>query len=306
MLIVDIMKHLYVIGNGFDLFTGLNSKFSDFGRWLKYTYPFVHEVLFKVYSMDGEWWKDFEFQLGKLDIERYIREYEPVEILEDEKLKELKKRVEFEQKYNLPPSMDYSSPSARNLSGMFAVLHNCLREWIQCCQYVIVNPKRIDLETKGSFFINFNYTDVLERVYGIPDERVFHIHGRASQSDRLIFGHDSVILDDGSLESEQVSFELGKYRKFPYGYIGKYEGLTEVVNDVEFVHIYGLSFSPVDVDYIDWIYKHTPRSAKWEVSWFTEEDRAVIDEFVDGCCGLGSRLEYVRLGECCRLKDFNM
>ena len=29
------MKHLYVIGNGFDLFTGLRTSYADFKRWLE-------------------------------------------------------------------------------------------------------------------------------------------------------------------------------------------------------------------------------------------------------------------------------
>ena len=37
------------------------------------------------------------------------------------------------------------------------------------------------LET-GAFFLTFNYTDTLEEVYGIPSERVLHIHGRATSS----------------------------------------------------------------------------------------------------------------------------
>lgn len=47
-------------------------------------------------------------------------------------------------------------------------------------------------------------------------------------------------------DEEQVSFELDKYHKNPYEYIYKHQELKEIIKDVEFVHIYGFSFSAVD------------------------------------------------------------
>ena len=59
------MKHLYVIGNGFDLFTGLRTSYADFKRWLEVNYVFVYENMKAAYNMEGEWWNDFETQLGQ-------------------------------------------------------------------------------------------------------------------------------------------------------------------------------------------------------------------------------------------------
>lgn len=36
------MKHLYIIGNGFDIFSGLRTRYVDFRHWLQYTYPFIY------------------------------------------------------------------------------------------------------------------------------------------------------------------------------------------------------------------------------------------------------------------------
>lgn len=63
------MKHLYIIGNGFDIFTGLKTRYVDFMLWLEHNYPFVYENLVETYKIDGEWWNDFEMELGKLDVE---------------------------------------------------------------------------------------------------------------------------------------------------------------------------------------------------------------------------------------------
>ena len=66
------MKHLYIIGNGFDIYTGLATKYSDFRKWLENSYPFIYENMYATYDMDGDWWNDFEAQLGKLDIKKYF------------------------------------------------------------------------------------------------------------------------------------------------------------------------------------------------------------------------------------------
>ena len=61
------------------------------------------------------------------------------------------------------------------------------------------------------------------------------------------------------------------------------------------MHIYGLSFSPVDEDYIDWIYQHTPKNARWEVSWYTEIDKERIDKFILEHWDVKDRLNLIEL-----------
>lgn len=73
------MKHLYIIGNGFDIHTGLRTRYVDFRLWLENNYPFIFENMQATYDMDVEWWNDFEVQLGKLDIKKYIKKFTPQE-----------------------------------------------------------------------------------------------------------------------------------------------------------------------------------------------------------------------------------
>ena len=73
------MKHLYIIGNGFDIHTGLRTRYVDFRLWLENNYPSIFENMQATYDMDVEWWNDFEVQLGKLDIKKYIKKFTPQE-----------------------------------------------------------------------------------------------------------------------------------------------------------------------------------------------------------------------------------
>lgn len=50
------MKHLYIIGNGFDIFTGLKTRYVDFSVWLENNHPFIFENMLAAYDMDVEWY----------------------------------------------------------------------------------------------------------------------------------------------------------------------------------------------------------------------------------------------------------
>ena len=201
------MKHLYIIGNGFDIFTGLKTRYSDFRYWLGNNYPFIFENMQDACDMDGEWWNDFEVQLGKLDIKAYVSKFTPPEKTEEEILAEVKKRRELGTQHNLPPNFQIDTPCAYRLRGLLDILQYCFEKWVEDCQRMIPATKFIKIEKEDSFFINFNYTDVLEWIYKIPDNRVLHIHGRASKHERLIFGHNTHLFEGGYSDEDKTRFE---------------------------------------------------------------------------------------------------
>lgn len=292
------MKHLYIIGNGFDIHTGLATRYADFQLWLENSYPFIYENMQAVYDIDAEWWNDFEVQLGNLDINKFVSKFTPPAKPVDEIIAEAKLKKEFEERYNIPPSLHFDSYCAKRLKGLLDVLQFCFEKWVDNCQRLITDPKYIHIEKEDSFFINFNYTDVLEMLYKIPEERVLHIHGRSSKHERLIYGHNKFLLGSStSDDKEQVSFELNKYHKNPYELIFKHQELQKILKDVEYVHIYGFSFSAVDEDYMDWFFNNVSATSQWEVSWFSNEDKNRIDKFILDHWNLKDRLKTIKLEE---------
>ena len=290
------MKHLYIIGNGFDLHTGLATRYADFQLWLENSYPFIYENMQAVYDIDAEWWNDFEVQLGNLDINKFVLRFTPPAKSINEIISEEKRKREFEERYNIPPSLHFDSHCAKRFNGLLDVLQYCFEKWVDNCQRSITAPKYIHVEKEDSFFINFNYTDVIEMLYEIPEERVLHIHGRSSKHERLIYGHNKFLYGISmSNDEEQVSFELSKYHKNPYEHIYKHQELQEIVKDVEYVHIYGFSFSPVDEDYMDWFFNNVSATSQWEISWFSEEDKNRIDKFTLDHWSLKDRLKKIQL-----------
>lgn len=291
------MKHLYIIGNGFDIFTGLKTRYVDFRWWLENNYPFIYENMQAAYDMDVEWWNDFEVQLGKLDVCTYVRKFTSPEKTLEEILKAIEERKAFEKKYNLPPNLHHDSACAKRLRGLLDVLQYCFEKWVANSQKMITDPKYVQLEKENSYFINFNYTDVLQWLYKIPEEQVLHIHGRASKHEHLIFGHNSFLHGNASGDEGQVCYELSRYKKNPYEYIYRHKELPNILKDIEQVHVYGFSFSPVDENYTDWIYHQVPNDAHWEVSWYSDTDKERIDAFVLNHWDVKDRLKLIQFND---------
>ena len=290
------MKHLYIIGNGFDIYSGLHTRYSDFRRWLQTNYPFVYENMEAAYEMDGEWWNNFEEQLGNLNINRYVRKFLPPEKPIEQIIQEIEERRTKHPNYSLPPNLYHDSPCANRLRGLLDILQYCFERWVDHVQRQIVNPQYVDIETEDAYFINFNYTDTIQRLYKVPDEQILHIHGRATKHDHLIFGHNKPMLGATrhDFDGEKVGEALSHYNKNPYVCILKHDTLPIIIQDTQFVHIYGLSFSNIDEPYIDWVAMNTDAN-KWEISNYSEEDKNQIEKFILNHWILRDRIKLIKL-----------
>ena len=162
------MRHLYIIGNGFDIHTGLATRYADFRLWLENNYPFIYENMQAVYDIDAEWWNDFEVQLGNLDINKFVSKFTPPAKPVDEIIAEAKRKREFEEKYNIPPSLHFDSYCAKRLNGLLDVLQYCFEKWVDNCQRSITNPKYVHIE--GYYFIA-DGADYI--VVGYGERRIF-------------------------------------------------------------------------------------------------------------------------------------
>ena len=79
---VNKMK-LYIIGNGFDIYHGLDTRYSSFGLYLKKNYQAVYELLLEYYGftdldpktaslISDPLWSDFETNMARLDIDSVL------------------------------------------------------------------------------------------------------------------------------------------------------------------------------------------------------------------------------------------
>ena len=175
-------KHLYIIGNGFDIHHSINSSYSNYRNWLEENEPDIYSQLCDLYGVPTEedeaheWWSDFENMLSEIDLYDYV-ENVVVENYPDFSSDDFRDR-------------DYHAAEIAAENELGALIYHIKRTfnvWIASLDKAD-STKRIHLERENSLFITFNYTRTLEDLYRIPDEQIVHIHGMVGE-DELILGH---------------------------------------------------------------------------------------------------------------------
>lgn len=273
-----MMVNIVIVGNGFDVNHGLPSRYADFKTWLCTNDKELFDFLERYIDVAGDWWNDFERSLSEIDIPKLIRETP----LENRPLDS-----------RFPP--DFSHPASWRLDSVRNSISLKFTEWVKTLDGMKIE-KKMELP-EACLYISFNYTDTLERVYGIEENRIIYIHGKASRGDELIYGHgkNKYVLESDVMEKYHLhrsddfliagtygnsERELTSHLSYWQKYIqlgSYYDVLRPAVMGANIVRVYGLSFSEVDYPYLHWITEKN-RNLRWRVSWHTERDIERIQE----------------------------
>lgn len=285
-------QRLYIIGNGFDIYHGLPCRYTDFRLWLQQNRPQTYMLLNDIYSPDGEWWKDFEVNLGNLDILK-LRQQCYTQFTEKER-KEYYSRIA-----DIPISVRglHDAPeyhSGQKLKQLYIEIDEALKQWIDEIEKKYTCKRKLYLNP-DSFFISFNYTSLLEDVYNIPPTNVLYIHGNSKRGKHLTWGHNKsageieyIYQKKGELlpddqDMQQILLEYGSKEKNPYEYIHANDYFLSSRPIADCVIVLGFSFSPVDEYYFSGSFslmKHIASDAQWFISWYSEQDKTNIEQLM--------------------------
>lgn len=300
------MKHLYIIGNGFDCHHRINSSYKDFYKFLsEYHSDLLCEVDDAFENCDSEWWGDFENKLGELNVysvARKIASENRPDLLSD----------------HCDRTWEDAEIETRNkLEELFDRIKETFHEWIMQLNKPVAELS-LKIETKNSVFLTFNYTKTLENLYGINPKKILHIHGcvddlEVGHSENFILGHgkdrkdilalnenEEVRISDGLSDEEVQNYleelacnvefheqlardaavsQLCGLRKPVDAIIQEKQTFFNSLTDIDVVHIYGFSFSPIDEPYIK-IIAGKFKSAKWEISDYKNGNCHKIKDFL--------------------------
>lgn len=300
------IKHLSIIGNGFDIHHGVNSSFLNFRNWLEKAEPNIYSQLCDLYEISTnenkakEWWNDFENMLSEVDFNNYV---ENVVI---ENYPDLSKDDFRDRDYH---AAEYAASD--ELGALIYHVKRTFNAWIASLDKA-EDSKRIHLIRKDSLFITFNYTRTLEELYQIPDNQVLHIHGMVGD-DELILGHGKnyaelkedcemtlsqppADLDEEELEdwysshydfvtqqTQEVAIsQIASLQKDVQQIISDNRSIWDSLAEVEIIHVFGFSFSYIDMPYLSTIINHiNTDKVKWVISAFSNRDREKIEAFMD-------------------------
>lgn len=277
---------LYIVGNGFDLHHGISSSYAAFGRYLKEVDAKTYGQLERYFSVDGDFWWQFEAQLAHLDTDLLLDDaeaYLPSYGADD---------------WSDAGHHDYEYELDRVVSAISSTLRLRFSEWVR--QLVIPSPmlligKLLPLR-RDARYLTFNYTETLQRVYGIPDASVIHIHGAAAYADdQLILGHGWERTEVDSFnhgidpESADVRVMGGNEivdRYFTETFkptarvIESHQPFFQSLSGIKKVFIMGHSLSSVDLPYLLELRRHLGNGdIQWQVSFHgsPEDAEAGVD-----------------------------
>ena len=273
------MSKLFIIGNGFDLDHRLPTSYNCFHRYLKETYPNADEEYAVVpwaipgnhgeevydrnevvgYLMSlmsrtaNENWSDFEDALGYLDFN-----YDLFEL------------TEFTDRHGEPNyfhAVYNNEDTSSQLARCVPMILDLFSEWVETIDIFGAKPKTAFqklIDPSQDLFLNFNYTQTLERLYGVPD--VCHIHGTLGE--KLMVGHGAEPRCDKNLplgSEDGVKSIHEALRKDTAGALEKHRAFfQELSSGLSAVYSYGFSYGEVDEVYIKEICRAVPtKSVVW-------------------------------------------
>jgi len=284
------MTILYVIGNGFDLHHGMATGYKHFGAFLKRDHSELRDLLDEYFVTDDEdwFWGHFEERLADFDADTLVDNSEQFIVPYS--------ADDWSDAYH----HDYAYELDRVVGALSEGLLAAFAQWIR--QIAIPTPAslmspmaRIDPTAR---FINFNYTNTLQQLYGVPDTHVWHIHGSAAGTDPLILGHGwrpkpnetrSARLDPEREDTRVIEGAAIIDRYFEQSFKPTQRIITEnddrfaSLADVDEVRVLGHSLSDVDLPYVAKIVGSVRPDAIWRISTFGD-----FDELTEQLGKLGS------------------
>lgn len=163
-----------------------------------------------------------------------------------------------------------------SLGMMFDAFHRAFEDWVNDIDNNVDPIPNLSHFGGGDNYLSFNYIDTLEKVYGVPRDRINYIHGRRNSNDEIIVGHHAVVNANDHLGDDPMIYEyqgydnianeVNKQRKLISDIIANNSEYWQSLGQVDKVMVYGHSLTDVDMDYFHEVAKHVKGVCEWHFS----------------------------------------
>lgn len=274
---------LYIIGNGFDQHHGIPSSYGSFATYLNRVDPDTYSNIEKYFDVDNEFWGEFETRLADFDADFAIDD-----------------ASQFLMSYGAEDWSDsgyhdYQYELDRIVQSLSETLQIRFSEWVRSLKIPIQADYRgakIPVD-EGAMYLTFNYTDTLRILYGIDEQQILHLHGRAScTKQKLILGHGWQQKDEdrrsfgiGPIETDTRYWEglqivdgyFSANFKPTKNVIALYQPFFQSLGSIGRIFVMGHSFTEVDLPYFNEVIKNIDSTkVHWTISFY--EDLISIQE----------------------------
>ena len=302
------IHHLFIIGNGFDLAHGYPTSYNNFRDYLSKRFPGSDEYYDLV--PESTTMPDGDEEYDEEDIAGYISK-----ILDDctrgnwgnleaylgtPVLNSLAGDLDLldpddDSEKNLRHAYYNNEDRSEHMKTVFPKVKEFFCDWIMDYYSNFTyglnkfspTSKSIDWKSEidtvlrdGDGFLNLNYTETLEKVYGINEDVVCHVHGKVGdENDDIFLGHgeeDSVVeaFEIMGAESNLGTLKRSLYKDTAEAYGRHQEFFDRIRDDLVDIHSYGFSFSEVDLYYVKRIAEKVDATkVTWYINKYTDIER---------------------------------
>ena len=297
------MTTLYIIGNGFDMHHRLPTSYSGFKEFAKYnSFTNAFERYFYFDPSDGSFediWSVLETHLSKFSVDELVEDKS--DYYDDDP---------HENQFNYEVEIEINNLTQGLVESLSSYLSLADEHSIESCTFLNLDKK--------CRFINFNYTNTLERIYQIPASNICHIHGMLnSDIAPMIIGHglerskyeSPKKVDISHYTDEQVSSFCDVYSaeyddavesahryynlsiKDTQSCIALHNDFLSSLHDVDNIIVLGHSLSDIDYPYFEWLNSIVKPDCLWQASFYPEEEKQKIWNNLEGIVNDVSRMK---------------
>jgi hypothetical protein len=290
---------LFIIGNGFDLMHGVRSSYWNFQETLGKNSELRFHL--ETYLQSEELWCNFEDSLSHLNAGAMLN-------VMDMWLDNFGVYDEDDSMAAYYGAIDTAMLPIQVITGE---LPKKFRKWVESLEANGNKPLE-SLISKKATYLNFNYTDFLETLYGVPGNKIKYIHGcrkkvKYQPKEKLILGHIPNVdylagykpargmvpkyKDPWKRAMLERAMEIGKENWITYYAEAFTKHTPEIINenrsffdglvDKDDIVIIGHSLAEVDYPYIEEIAKCNKGKARWHIGYHSLDDIKRLINIVD-------------------------
>ncbi|MGO7324203.1 bacteriophage abortive infection AbiH family protein [Rhizobium ruizarguesonis] len=273
------MTTLFIIGNGFDLHHGIDSRYADFGKYLHTADRDIHDAVEDFLptwvdenGKEQNAWADLENNLEHFDVDQLLdvgNNFLPSYGAED---------------WRESGHHDFEYEIRKIVEALSSGLHHNFVNWLKTLVIPNFTPSPVSIIDPHAKFLNFNYTPTLQKVYGVLD--VLHIHGSLTEpASKIVLGHgwkpEGREQWESRINEETDTRVAGGYRLIDEYFQQTFKPTGEIVQQnqdffrnlgtVSHVYILGHGMSEVDSPYYEEILRGLPTKVDWTISYFGDE-----------------------------------
>ncbi|RYE58360.1 MAG: hypothetical protein EOP48_03730 [Sphingobacteriales bacterium] len=286
-------KKLVIVGNGFDLYHGIPSSYLCFRDYVRKNDLDVYEALEKYLHLDGDnEWNQFEKNMANLDADDLLDEM----------------RIYLGDPEKASSYCDYQYEVGKVTERLGEKMQQLFLSWVLQIDVKHHSDSQRLLLPKDACYLNFNYTNSLERLYGIPAKNILYIHGRAvDENSSIVLGHGWENSEDATnprtLTYEDIKdggygfendWQYQEAKQSIENYFGNnYKNAKQIIrmnehyfkslaNTIEIV-VMGHSMSGVDLEYFKAVAENIDvKKVKWVISYYRQNDILHCTETLKG------------------------